>query len=349
MEVGLRSCGIHNLSGVSATRIGRSTSPCVKVSMEMSERVSQLNSGMKVPLIGFGTAASAQNKEQMNEAVATALKIGYRHFDTARIYGTEPALGEALNEAFQSGIVERDEVFVTSKLFAGDHEDPVSALKETLENLQLEYLNLYLIHWPVNLRKGASHPFPKEDEFLPLNIKSIWRGMEKCVELGLAKSIGVSNFSCKKIGDLLSYANISPAVNQVEMHPLWQQKQLRGYCSKMNIHVSAWSPLGGFGTYYGSNAVMENLIIQKIAEKHQKTAAQVLLRWGLEQGVSVLPKSYNKSRITENYEIFDWSLTVEDHEEINKLPQKKIVRREALVNSTTSPYRTIQDLWDGEI
>ncbi|GLJ18641.1 hypothetical protein SUGI_0332270 [Cryptomeria japonica] len=317
--------------------------------MEIIERVSQLNSGMKIPRIGFGTAASPQNIIQMKQAVATALKVGYKHFDTASIYGTEPALGEALSEAFRNGIAKRDDVFVTSKMYAADHDDPVSALKTSLKNLQLEYLDLYLIHWPINLRKGVSHPSPKEEDFLPLDIESIWRGMEQCVELGLTKSIGVSNFSSKKIGDLLSYAKISPAVSQVEMHPLWQQKKLRDYCSNANIHVSAYSPLGAFGTYYGSNSVMENSVLREIAEKHGRTVAQVLLRWGLEQGVSVLPKSYNSCRITENYQVFEWSLTEEDHEKISKLPQKKIVRREGLINSTTSPYKTIQDLWDGEI
>lgn len=317
--------------------------------MEMVGRVSQLNSGMQIPLIGLGTAALPQNKDDFSKAVVAALKVGYRHFDTASIYGTEAALGEALNGAFQSRVVMRDDVFVSSKLYAGDHEDPVSALKTSLKKLQLQYLDLYLIHWPVNLRKGASHPNPKEEDFLPLDIKSIWRGLEQCVELGLTKSIGVSNFSCKKTEDLFSYANIPPAVNQAEMHPLWQQKKLRDYCSRVNIHVSAYCPLGSFGSYYGSNAVMENTVIKDIAKSHGKTVAQVLLRWGLEQGVSVLPKSYNEGRIAENYQIFDWSLNRDDHEKMSKLEQKKIVRREGLLNSSTSPYRTIEDLWDGEI
>jgi diketogulonate reductase-like aldo/keto reductase len=317
--------------------------------MEILGGVSQLNSGLQIPLIGFGTAALPQNKDDLSKAVATALKVGYRHFDTASIYGTEAALGEALNGAFQSRVVKRDEVFVTTKLYAGDHEDPVSALKTSLKELQLEYLDLYLIHWPINLKKGSSHPMPREEDFLPLDIKSIWRGLENCVELGLTKSIGVSNFSCKKTEDLLSYANIPPAVNQVEMHPMWQQKKLRDYCTKVNIHVSAHCPLGSFGTYYGSNAVMENTVIKEIAQSRGKTVAQVLLRWGLEQGVSVLPKSYNEGRLAENYQIFDWSLTRDDHEKIGKLEQKRIVRRDGLINPTTSPYRTIEDLWDGEI
>ncbi|KAH9306483.1 hypothetical protein KI387_010887, partial [Taxus chinensis] len=153
----------------------------------------------------------------MKQVVDIALQVRYRHLYTPSIYGTEPTLGEALNHAFLTGIINRDEIFVT---------------------------------------------------------KSIWRGMEQCMESGLTKSIGVSNLSYKKLGDLLSYANISPAVNQEEMHPLWQQKKLRDYCSNVNIHVSAWSPLGGFGTFYGSNSVMENPVIEEIAKKHGKTVTQ---------------------------------------------------------------------------
>eukprot|EP01018_Ginkgo_biloba_P024810 Gb_28797 [translate_table: standard] len=312
-------------------------------------RVSQLNTGSSIPLIGLGTVAVSQNEEEIKTAVDIALEIGYRHFDTASCYGSEAALGEALSKAFQRGIVRRDEVFVTSKLWGNDHDDPVSALKMSLSKLRLEYLDLFLIHWPIKLRKGASRPYFKEENFLPLDLKSTWRGMEQCVELGLTKAIGLSNFSCKKIEDLLSYAKIPPAVDQVEMHPVWQQKKLRDYCSKMNIHVSAWSPLGAPGTAWGSNIVMDNPVIQDIAKKHGKTPAQVSLRWGLEQGVSMVPKSYNKNRITENFGIFDWSLTAEDHEKISKIEQRKILRGEDRVNSTTSPYRTIQELWDGEI
>eukprot|EP01018_Ginkgo_biloba_P024916 Gb_04871 [translate_table: standard] len=316
-----------------------------------SEVSVELNSGTKIPLVGLGTGAvaSVQNEEAIKAAVARALEVGYRHFDTATLYRSESALGAALNDAFRSGVVKRIEVFVTSKLWSDDHDDPVSALKLSLQELQLEYLDLYLIHWPVKYRKGTNPLQPKEEDFLPLDLKSTWRGMEQCVELGLTKAIGVSNFTCKKIEDLLSYARIRPAVDQVEMHPLWQQKKLRDYCSKMNIHVSAWSPLGGRGTPWGSSVVMDNPVIQQIAKRNGKTIAQVLLRWGLEQGVSVLPKSYNKGRITENFQIFDWSLSEEDHEKISKLEQRKISRAESSVNSTTSPYRTIEDLWDGEI
>eukprot|EP01018_Ginkgo_biloba_P024806 Gb_31083 [translate_table: standard] len=313
------------------------------------EAVAYLNTGATIPLIGLGTVALSQEKHEIKAAVSTALQVGYRHFDTASVYGSEHALGEALNEAFQSGVVKRDEVFVNSKLWNDAHDDPVSALKTSLEKLQLEYLDLYLVHWPVKFRKGANPFQPKEEDFLPLDLKSTWRGMEQCVELGLTKAIGLSNFSCKKIEDLLSYAKIPPAVDQVEMHPVWQQKKLRDYCSKMNILVSAWSPLGAPGTYWGSNAVIDNPVIHHIAKIHGKSPAQVSLRWGLEQGVSMIPKSYNKGRITENFQIFDWCLTAEDHEKIGKIEQRKLNPVNSMVNSTTGPYKTIQELWDEEI
>jgi len=317
--------------------------------MGSAVRVAELNAGPKIPLVGLGTSSINQNPEEIKTAVATALEVGYRHFDTATLYSSECALGDALKEACLTGLVAREEVYVTTKLWCEDLDDPVSALRTSLENLQLEYVDLYLIHWPLRVRKGFSFPIFKEEDFLPLDLESTWQGMEQCVHLGLTKAIGVSNFSCKKLGDLLSHANISPAVNQVEMHPLWQQKKLRDYCSKVNIHVSAWSPLGGPPNAHGSNGVMDNPDIKEIAEKHGKTTAQVILRWGLEQGVSVLPKSYNKGRITQNFQEFEWSLLSEDHTKISRLEQKKTITGHEAVNSTTSPYKSVEELWDGEI
>ncbi|XP_057823245.2 non-functional NADPH-dependent codeinone reductase 2 [Cryptomeria japonica] len=309
----------------------------------------ELNTGAQIPIIGLGTASMNTNEEDIKAAVIAALQVGYRHFDTARVYGSEHALGKALNSAFQSGLVSREDVFVTTKLRNTEHDDPVAAIKDSLINLQLEYVDLFLIHWPIKLRTEIPLTPLKEEDFLPLDIKSTWQGMEQCMEMGLTKAIGVSNFSCKKIEDLLKHAKIPPAVDQVEMHPHWHQKKLRDYCSKHNIHVSAWSPLGAPNTPWGSNAVMDNPLFQEIAQKHEKTRAQVMLRWGLEQGVSVLPKSYNAGRIAENFQVFDWSLTSDDHDKISKLEQKKIQQGELFVNSTTSPYKTLEELWDGEI
>ncbi|XP_057823337.1 NADPH-dependent aldo-keto reductase, chloroplastic isoform X1 [Cryptomeria japonica] len=309
----------------------------------------ELNTGARIPLIGLGTAAITQNEEEIIAAVTAALQVGYRHFDTARLYRSEHALGKALNSAFQSGLVSREDVFVTTKLKNTEHDDPVAAIKDSLMNMQLEYVDLFLIHWPIKLRAEIPLAPVKEEDFLPLDIKSTWQAMEQCMEMGLTKAIGVSNFSSKKIEDLLNYAKIPPAVDQVEMHPQWQQKKLRDYCNKHSIHVSAWSPLGAPNTPWGSNEVIDNPLILEIAQKHGKTRAQVILRWGIEQGVSVLPKSYNTGRITENFQIFDWSLTPDDHDMISKLEQRKLLRGDNFVNSTTSPYKTVEELWDGEI
>ncbi|GLJ06321.1 hypothetical protein SUGI_0036330 [Cryptomeria japonica] len=335
--------------------------------MEVFKRTAQLNTGAQIPLIGLGTVSADQNEEDITAAVITALQVGYRHFDTASMYKSERPLGKALNTAFQNGLVKREDVFVTTKLWNTEHDDPVTAIKSSLKNLQLDYVDLYLIHWPIKLRKEAPlsgaldrkptklttevNPYsgPKEEDFLPLDLKSTWQGMEQCLEMGLTKAIGVSNFSSKKIEDLLSHAKIPPAVVQVEMHPQWQQKKLRDYCSKHNIHVSAWSPLGAPNTPWGSNLVMDDPIIHEISQKYGKTRAQVMLRWGVEQGVSVLPKSYNTDRIFSNFQIFDWSLTPEDHDKIGMLKQAKLYRGNAFVNNTTSPYKTVEELWDGEI
>ncbi|XP_057868588.2 NADPH-dependent aldo-keto reductase, chloroplastic-like [Cryptomeria japonica] len=317
--------------------------------MGIAEGRSQLNTEAPIPLIGLGTATSNLNEEEIKAAVTTALQVGYRHFDTASFYRTEHALGEALNSAFQSGIVSREDVFVTTKLANTEHDDPVAAINNSLKNLQLEYVDLYLIHWPVKMRETSTLSQPKEEDFLPLDIKSTWQGMEQCMKMGLSKAIGVSNFSSKKVEDLLSYAKIPPAVDQVEMHPMWQQNRLREYCSKHKIHVSAWSPLGAPNNPWGSNSLMDNPLIQEIAQKHGKTRAQVILRWGIEQGVSVLPKSFNPGRIAENFQIFDWSLSVDDHDKISKLEQCKILPGHQFVNSTTSFYKTVEELWDGEI
>ncbi|XP_057862450.2 NADPH-dependent aldo-keto reductase, chloroplastic [Cryptomeria japonica] len=272
-----------------------------------------------------------------------------RHFDTARIYSSEHALGKALNSAFQSELVSREDVFVTTKLKNTEHDDPVAAIEDSLTNMQLGYVDLFLIHWPIKLRTDETLTPIKEEDFLPLDIKSTWQGMEQCMEMGRTKAIGLSNFSSKKIEGLLKYAKIPPAVDQVEMHPQWQQKKLRDYCNKHNIHVSAWAPLRGHNKSWGSNEVMDNPVMQEIAQKHGKTRAQVMLRWALEKGVSELPKSYNTGRISQNFQIFDWSLTPDDHDKICKFEQRKLLPAENFVNSTTSPYKTLEELWDGEI
>ncbi|GFQ04705.1 non-functional NADPH-dependent codeinone reductase 2 [Phtheirospermum japonicum] len=309
----------------------------------------RLNNGMAIPIIGMGTYSFENDRIATENAVQMALKMGYNHFDTAQVYGSEPALGRALGNAISNGLIQRESVFVTSKLWGSHHHDPVSALNQTLMNLGMEYVDMYLVHWPVKLKPWVYHPLPEEDDFEQLDLETTWAGMEKCLEMGLCRGIGVSNFSCKKILNLLDFASVPPAVNQVEMHPMWRQEKLRDYCKDNKIHLSAYSALGGPGNFWGSTAVVENPIIQSIAQKHKVTPAQVALRWGLSKGSSVIVKSFNEERLKENMGALDLKLDDSDILEIEKMEERKIMRGEVYVNHKTSPYKTIQDLWDDEI
>ncbi|PSR93331.1 Aldo-keto reductase family 4 member like [Actinidia chinensis var. chinensis] len=312
-------------------------------------QVIRLNSGATIPIMGFGTYSAQNDREETKQAVQMALKMGYRHFDTAKIYGSEPAVGEALTRAIQSQMIDREDIFLTSKLWSSDHHDPVSALHQTLETLGMEYVDMYLVHWPVKLKPWATYAVPNEDDFERLDLETTWVGMEKCLDMGLCRSIGVSNFSTKKIQRLLDFASVPPAVNQVEMHPMWRQTKLREFCGDHKIHISAYSPIGGPGNSWGSTAVVNHPIIQSIAHKHRATAAQVALRWGLSKDSSVIAKSFNKGRMKENIGAVDLRLDDRDLRDIERMEEWKIMRGEFFVNETTSPYRTIEDLWDDEI
>ncbi|XP_026440418.1 non-functional NADPH-dependent codeinone reductase 2-like [Papaver somniferum] len=305
--------------------------------------VINLCSGRGMPILGMGTAESLlEGSERVKLALVKAIEVGYRHFDTAAINQTEGSLGEAIAEALQLGIIKsRDELFITSKLWCTDaHPDRVFlALQNSLSNLKLEYLDLYLIHYPVSLSPGT---------VLPMDYKSVWATMEECQKLGLTKSIGVSNFSCKILEELMATATIPPAVNQVEMNPMWQQKKLRDYCKANNILVTAYSTLGGIGTFWGSNAVIDSGVLNQIALARGKSVARVSLRWVYEQGVSLLAKSYNEDRMKDNLKIFGWKLTTEDLNAISKLPQRRIAVADFLV-SVDGPFKSLAEFWDNEL
>ncbi|XP_077236225.1 non-functional NADPH-dependent codeinone reductase 2-like [Tasmannia lanceolata] len=312
-----------------------------------------LSSGHKIPILGLGTGVdpSSSPPDFMKAAFVTSMELGYRHFDTAALYGTEKPLGEAIVEALRSGIIKsREELFITSKLWCSDVDQDcvLPAIQNTLKNLQLEYLDLYLIHWPVRATPGKlTFSLDKKDLF-PMDYKSTWEAMEECVKLGLTKSIGVSNFSCKKLSELLENAMIPPAVNQVEMNPVWNQKKLRDFCKEKGIHITAWSPLGASGNAWGTPAVMESPVIKEIAAAKGKTVAQVALRWVHQQGVSVVVKSVNKDRMQQNLSIFDWELSEEEEQQINEIPQARGFSGILLV-SPDGPFKSLEELWDGEI
>jgi diketogulonate reductase-like aldo/keto reductase len=315
-------------------------------------QVTLVSSKEKMPVLGLGTATFPPvDSKIVVQAVLDAIELGYRHFDTAAVYKSEYSLGDAIAEALRLGLIKsREELFITSKLWCSDaHADRVlPALKTSLKNLKLEHLDLYLIHWPISSKPGeCMYPLNKED-MLEMDIKSVWEAMEECQTLGLTKSIGVSNFSCKKTADVLSFAKIVPAVNQVELNPLWQQKKLVKYCKENGILVTAFSPLGAAGTSWGSNKVMENEVLKEIAKAKGKSVAQVCLRWGYEQGIGVVMKSYNKERLEQNIQIFDWELTEQDSIKIAQLPQNRVHRAEEFVDPN-GPIKSVEELWDGEL
>ncbi|XP_031248176.1 non-functional NADPH-dependent codeinone reductase 2-like [Pistacia vera] len=310
------------------------------------------SNGKTIPLVGFGTAEFPfSSTESVDEIILHAIKLGYRHFDTAAIYMTEQSLGKAVAEALCLGLIKsRDELFITSKLWVANahHDIVLPALQTTLKNLGLEYLDLYLIHFPVSLRPGVEYPWEEED-VLPMDLESVREAMEECQKLGLIKSIGVSNFSCKKLERLLASAKIPPAVNQVEMNPIWQQKKLREFCEGKGIHLTAYSPLGASGsTLWGNHHVMECQVLKDIANSKGKTVAQVSLRWVHEQRVSLVVKSFNEERMEENLNIFDWNLTKEELHRIEQIPQRRGNYVEYFI-SEKGPYKSIEEFWDGEI
>ncbi|XP_026381707.1 non-functional NADPH-dependent codeinone reductase 2-like [Papaver somniferum] len=242
-----------------------------------------LSSGSEMPILGMGTASfPVADPVEAKAAILNAINFGYRHFDTASAYRSEEFLGEAIAEALQLGLIQsRDQLFITSKLWCTDAHPHlvVPALQKSLRNLKLEYLDLYLIHFPVSLKPGSGkYEYPiKKENLLPVGYKSVWAATEQCQISGLTKSIGVSNFSCKKLQIILDTANIPPAVNQVEMNPLWQNLKLREFCKTKDIFVSGYSPLGASGTPWGSTGVKDPQVLHEIAQARRKTHAQVLI------------------------------------------------------------------------
>ncbi|MUK89815.1 aldo/keto reductase [Ornithinibacillus sp. L9] len=253
-----------------------------------------LNNGLKMPQLGFGVWQVPD--EEATPAVAKALEVGYRSIDTAKVYQNENGVGRAL----AASDIPREELFITTKVWNSDqgYENTLKAFDASLERLGLDYVDLYLIHWPT----------PEFDEYV-----DTYKALEKLYKDGKVKAIGVCNFNVEHLERLLNECDVVPAVNQVECHPYLQQSELKAFCKEHDIYLEAWSPLMQGGE------VLNHDVVTGIAQKYSKTPAQVIIRWHLQYENIVIPKSVTPSRIEENFNVFDFELSKEDMAEMAKL------------------------------
>lgn len=257
----------------------------------------KLSNGLDIPNIGYGTC-EIQNKKNISEAI----DCGYRLIDTASHYYNEKIVGQAINESK----IDREEIVVSTKLWYSDmgYESALQAFERSLDELQLSYIDLYLIHWPA--------AEPKYTEWKQVNIET-WRALEKIYLSGKVKGIGTCNFMKKHLAELLPYCEVKPMINQIESHPGFYQTETVDFCKNQGIDLMAWGPLGTGG-------ILDNDLINELATKYHKTAAQICLRWNLQNGFIVIPKTQSRNRMKENSDIFDFNISSNDMSKLNNLP-----------------------------
>ena len=306
-------------------------------------------------------------ESECESAVEAAIRTGYRLIDTATAYKNERAVGRAIKRCIDEGIIKREDVFITTKLWVADWkaENVAKSVSQSLANLQTDYIDLMLIHQAgfFNLPEEAEKHRQQCGDFFDYDIvppndpkyrlgynldclKEAWGAMEKAVKEGKIRSIGISNFSTKKVNDLLSFCSIVPAMNQVELHPYLQQWETMEALEKHGIKLTAYFPLGGAMTMGSDVSPMKNPVILEIAKNHNKTAAQVLIRWAIQRGTVCIPKSVHENRIKENFDVFDFELTPEEMEKIKSLDKKQ-----RFADPTGLLYPGVPDSkkhWDGE-
>ncbi|WP_375586165.1 aldo/keto reductase [Cyclobacterium xiamenense] len=309
--------------------------------------------GDQMPLLGLGTWKSAPG--EVYQAVLWAIEAGYRHIDCAAVYQNEKEVGNALNKAFADGLVKREEVFVTSKLWnnANERDQVGEGLKRSLSDLQLDYLDLYLVHWPVSLKPHVMFPEKGEDFFTydQVPLSDTWAGMEALNQAGKVRHIGVSNFNQAKINEVLKSCQMKPEMNQIELHPYLPQNELVTFCKENGIQVTAYSPLGSADRPKARKkaddpVLLEHPLFRKLAEKHEATVAQVLIAWSMHRDIVVIPKSVNKERIHQNLQAASLQLDAADMQAV-----AAILERHRYIDGTFftevpgSPYHQ-SDLWE---
>ncbi|MFJ6211391.1 aldo/keto reductase [Lysinibacillus sp. NPDC092081] len=256
-----------------------------------------LNNGLEMPLIGYGVFRVPEG-DDLAEAVKTAIAKGYRSIDTAQVYRNEESVGRGIRAAIDEGLVTREELFVTSKVWNDglSYEETLAAYDSSLEKLGLDYLDLYLVHWPG----------------IDTNYVDVYKALEKIYQDGRVRSIGVSNFHVHHLENLLKETSVIPVINQIEFHPHLTQEEVRAYCKEKGIQVEAWSPLM-------NGSLLEESLIQQLASKYGKTPAQIVLRYDVQHGVVTIPKTMTPARMTENLTVFDFALTEEEMSQLDAL------------------------------
>ena len=307
-----------------------------------------------IPALGLGTWKSGPG--EVAKAVSTAIEIGYRHIDCASIYQNQKEIGTALIGALQTKQATREELWITSKLWnnahAKKHVQP--ALERTLKDLQLDYLDLFLIHWPINFQANVVFPKRPEEFLAPdaIPIIETWQAMEKMVQKGLCRFIGVCNFNLPRLVALKAQAAVQPVMNQIELHPLLQQVKMLEYCQQNGVLLTAYSPLGSGDRPAALKkdqepSLLTQPIIGEIAARKKMTPAQVLLAWGLSRGTVVIPKSTSPARLQENLLAADLSFDAADMQAIAGLEQGYRFVDGSFFESPGSPY-TVAGLWEEE-
>jgi alcohol dehydrogenase (NADP+) len=303
--------------------------------------------GDGIPVLGLGTWLSKANEAY--DAVLAAISMGYRHIDCAYIYRNEKEIGRAFQEAFRTGLVKREELFITSKLWNSDHapERVEIAVRKSLRDLQLDYLDLYLIHWPIAFK--TKHEMANDaSDLVPLTempIIETWKAMENIQTLGLTKHIGVSNFNMPKLKSLMDVATIKPEMNQVELHPYFQQNELVEFCQENGILVTAYSPLGSRHLMNAEAGLTQDKTILDIAEKNGYSPTQVLLIWGMQRGTIVIPKSVHVERIKDNFESSSICLNSMEMDEIDALDRNLRVAKGAYCVFPDGCY-SLKSIWE---
>lgn len=304
-----------------------------------------LNDGHKMPMLGLGTWNSPPG--EVYDAIRTAIDVGYRHFDCAHVYRNEKEVGQAIRSKIDEKVIQREDIFITSKLWNTYHRvDLVEpALKTTLANLQLDYLDLYLIHWPMAFQEGGEL-FPVDEKgkkiYSHVDYLDTWKEMEKMVEKKLTKSIGISNFNSQQVTRVLKIAKIKPVTNQIECHPYLNQNKLMQFCEERGITITAYSPLGSPNRPWAKPddpKLLNEPKLQKIADRYGKTVAQILIRYQIDRGNIVIPKSVTKKRIADNFAVFNFELSAEDIALIDKFDcNGRIVSMEDIKDHPHFPF-----------